>query len=612
MSEQINVTFKSRWNGASAWSGTLEFDMTNNTGATIVNPEIKIQLGQHFTASANTGFDFIQTGDMLIGHLVSHLQNIANGETLAFSVNASFPNGGNMNVLPVAYWVNGKDAINGNANPDTTAPTAPDGLKSLSVTSNSASLSWNASTDNIGVDHYVVSYQAAGSTAKTHVATGTTAVLRNLASATTYTVSVVAVDAAGNTSTPSAAIQVTTEQVIIDTTAPSVPTALSVNNVTDSSVSLSWNASTDNVAVTGYKVKYTPEGGVSKTIDVTTTACNLNDLSADTQYSFCVAAFDASKNISAYSEAISAKTLHPVATSISFAPYVDVTINANWTTTPPAINTKYVTEALALGVKKFHLAFLVVDNGTKQLMWGNSYFPYNAIKPISDIINRAGGEAIVAFGGASGVDPSVCKTQAELTKIYLDLKKDFNVKHIDFDFETPSQYNYKVAFPAALDAQKQEPSLWFSLTLPVATTGLTSEGLAMINYAKEIGLTLSIQIMAMDYGPANLDMGDAAVSAIEGTKANLAQIYPAKSEADLYKMIGVIPMIGQNDAAGEMFSFQDATQTAQYSKQKGLNLVSIWSLVRDFPGMGDLATCTQNPQQTKDYEYTTTFLDALK
>jgi hypothetical protein len=532
MSSNINVKMKAEWNGAGAWSGALEFEMVNNTGSTLVNPEIKIQLGQLFIASMNTGFEFAQAGDILTGHLLSHLANVASGETVRFSVGASFPNGGNLSKLPVAYWVNGMNT-NGSDTDDSTDTgdsTDPDD-----------------STD----------------------------------------------------SNP-------------DVVAPSVPANIQASNITDTSLSLSWNASTDDVSVAGYKVKYTPAGGVSQTVNVTGTACSLSGLTANTEYSCCVAAFDGSNNLSAYSSAVAAKTLAPVASSIIFAPYVDVTISADWGTNPPGINTRFINSALALGVKSFHLAFLVQDNATKQLVWGNAYFPYNAIKPICDSIHAAGAEPIVAFGGASGVDPSVSRTQAEMTKIYLDLNKDFGIKHIDFDFETAGYYNYKVAFPAALEAKKQNPALWFSLTLPVTPQGLNAEGIAMISYAKQIGLPLNVQIMAMDYGPSDIDMGDTAISAIEGTKANLAAIYPEKTAAELYKLIGVIPMIGQNDVAGEMFTFQDAVQTAQYAKQKGLNLISMWSLVRDFPGMSDLSTCTQNPAQTKDYEYATTIMNALK
>jgi chitodextrinase len=612
MSDTIIIKFNAQWINTGDWSGTLEFTMVNNTGSQLQDPEIKIQLGQYFRALQNSGVNFVQHDDILTCHLLPYLNTVAAGETVIFSVGASFLQGGNKNVLPTAYWVNGAAAINGDLNPDTTAPSVPEGLHSLSVTANSIALSWNASTDDTAVDHYVVSFKAPATLTHTQNAAGTTVTLSNLTAATTYTISVVAVDAAGNTSASYASILVTTEQAVIDTVTPSVPAEPSAKNVTDTSLSLIWNASTDNVGVTGYKVKYTASGGASQTTDVTTTTCNLSGLLANTAYNCSVAAYDASNNMSAYSAPVTVKTLSPVATQTSFAPYVDVTINANWSSNPPAMNTQYVTSSLALGVQKYHLAFLVQDNASKQLVWGNSYFPYLSVKPLINIIHQAGGEAIVAFGGASGTDPSVSKTQAELTKIYLDLNTDFGVKHIDFDFETAGLYNYKKAFPAALEAQKQNPALWFSLTLPVMTTGLTAEGIAMITYAKQIGLALNVQIMAMDYGPAGINMGNAAVSAIDGTKANLASIYPQKSAADLYKMIGVIPMIGQNDVAGEMFSFSDTTQTTQYAKQKGLNLVSMWSLVRDFPGMGDLSTCTQNPQQTKDYEYTTTFLAALK
>jgi hypothetical protein len=102
-------------------------------------------------------------------------------------------------------------------------------------------------------------------------------------------------------------------------------------------------------------------------------------------------------------------------------------------------------------------------------------------------------------------------------------------------------------------------------------------------------------------------MGDAAIITIEGTKTNLAKVYPDKSAADLYKPIGVIPMIGQNDVDGEMFTFSDATKAAQYAKPDSHVVAA-----RDFPDMGDLATSSLNPFQKKDYEYTTTILDAIE
>lgn len=397
-----------------------------------------------------------------------------------------------------------------------------------------------------------------------------------------------------------------------DTTKPSTPHNLTVSGTTANNVSLHWEASTDNVGIHSYQVRYTT-GNISKTVNVSTTSCTLNNLAAATVYSCSVMATDTSNNQSDWSSTVLATTLpQQPSASISFAPYIDVTINANWNTVPPQMNTQYIRDTLGLGVRKFYLAFLVLDSTTNQLVWGNPSFPYSSIAPLCNTIHQANGEAVVAFGGAAGTDPSVSFSLAELTKTYLDLKKDFGITHIDFDFETPGMYNYAQAFQAARNALDLLPDLSFSLTLPVATNGLTQEGINMLTRAQQIGLPLTVQIMAMDYGAPGIEMGDAAISAIEGTKTNLAVLYPEKTSAELYAMIGVIPMLGQNDSPGEMFSFQDATRTAQYANQKGLALVSEWSLARDFPGMGDLATCSRNPAQTRDYEYTTTFLNALK
>lgn len=612
MSSDIAVSFSSNWSSASAWAGALTFTMTNNTGQTLTNPEIRFQLGQNCSVLENTGFEFNQQDDVITGHLKPYLNVLPNGATVHFSVGASFPDGTNQHALPVAYWVNGKKASGADGKPDQSAPTTPSGLKSFSVTSDSIGLSWEPSMDNTRVDHYVVTCKSPGSTGISKTVTGIKVTISGLTAATTYALTVSAVDTAGNASKPSNTLTVTTGSATNDNAPPSVPSGLKASDITNNSTELSWNAATDNVAVTGYKVKYTTSAGDTNILSTTGTSCLIKGLKAATEYSCSIAACDAGNNVSDYCAVVKIKTLSSASSIIGFAPYLDVTLNANWSTPVPTINTRYVSEALDLNVRKFHLAFLVQDSATKKLVWGNSAFPYNAIKPLSDKINQAGGEVIIAFGGANGTDPSVSHTKEALSDIYVNLNKDFNVRHIDFDFETAGQYDYKVAFPAALAAQEKSPELWFSLTLPVLPSGLVTEGIEMLKYAKMIGLNINIQIMAMDYGSSGIDMGDAAVSAIEGTKKNLAGIYPDKSEAELYKLIGVITMIGQNDTAGEMFTFQDAVQTAQYAKQKGLNLVSFWSLTRDFPGMGDLATCSKNPEQTKDYEYTSTFLAALK
>ncbi|MEU6791956.1 glycosyl hydrolase family 18 protein [Nonomuraea wenchangensis] len=184
---------------------------------------------------------------------------------------------------------------------DTTAPSVPGNLRSTGVTSNSVSLAWNASTDNVAVTGYEV-YR--GSTLVTTV-TGTTYTDTGLTASTAYTYTVRARDAAGNRSAASAAVTATTSNGGgTDTTAPTVPGNLRSTGVTSNSVSLAWNASTDNVAVTGYEVYR----GSTLVATVTDTAYTDTGLAASTAYTYTVRARDAAGNRSAASAAVTATT----------------------------------------------------------------------------------------------------------------------------------------------------------------------------------------------------------------------------------------------------------------------------------------------------------------
>lgn len=89
-----------------------------------------------------------------------------------------------------------------------------------------------------------------------------------------------------------------------DTQPPTVPTNLRVTGTTSSSVSLAWNAATDNVGVTGYDVL---RSGAAP-LTVAGTSATVSGLNANTTYSFTVRARDAAGNLSAASSAVSATT----------------------------------------------------------------------------------------------------------------------------------------------------------------------------------------------------------------------------------------------------------------------------------------------------------------
>lgn len=90
---------------------------------------------------------------------------------------------------------------------DTQAPTVPTSLASTAKTATSITINWTASTDNVGVTGYDV---YANSVLKT-TASGTSATITGLTASTNYSIYVKAKDAAGNTSTSSNTIAVTTD-----------------------------------------------------------------------------------------------------------------------------------------------------------------------------------------------------------------------------------------------------------------------------------------------------------------------------------------------------------------------------------------------------------------
>lgn len=186
--------------------------------------------------------------------------------------------------------------------PDTSAPSVPAGLTATVASSTQINLNWAASTDNVAVTGYKIyrnSVQIATTTGVSYNNSG-------LTPATTYSYAVAAYDAAGNTSGQSSQVSATTFATSTpDTQVPTAPTGLAATPVSASQINLNWNASTDNIAVTGYQIF---RNGVQV---ATSTGVSYNNtgLTASTTYAFTVKALDAAGNVSAASNSVSATTL---------------------------------------------------------------------------------------------------------------------------------------------------------------------------------------------------------------------------------------------------------------------------------------------------------------
>ncbi|WP_281886294.1 cellulose binding domain-containing protein [Paenibacillus sp. YYML68] len=89
-----------------------------------------------------------------------------------------------------------------------------------------------------------------------------------------------------------------------DTQAPTAPTSLAAAAASSTQINLSWTASTDNVAVAGYRVY---RGG-TQVGTASSTSYSDTGLTASTAYSYTVRAYDAVGNVSSASNTASATT----------------------------------------------------------------------------------------------------------------------------------------------------------------------------------------------------------------------------------------------------------------------------------------------------------------
>ncbi|HZN06061.1 MAG TPA: carbohydrate-binding protein [Pyrinomonadaceae bacterium] len=371
------------------------------------------------------------------------------------------------------------------------------------------------------------------------------------------------------------------------TTVPSVPTGLQASGTTSNSTNLSWNASTVavNCVLTGYTVF---RNGVA-VATTTTPNATITGLSPLTTYSFRVAATD-SAGTSAQSTAINVTTLSgpppPPAGSKVFAPYIDLGLTVSW---------QLLSIQQQSGIKVFTLGF-VVGNGGCTPTWGgvgatvaNDTLPNGTtILSLVQGVRAAGGDVIISFGGAAGTELALgCTTVSSLQAAYQSVLNKYSVNsstpvRLDFDIEggaTLDQASINRRNQALVGLKNANPNLVISYTLPVLPTGLVASGVNILNSIKAAGLNVNvINVMAMDYGPANDNGGQMGLSATQAASNTRNQVLAA----GLTSTIGVTPMIGINDVASEIFQLSDAQMLLNFANANSyITRLSMWSVTRD-------------------------------
>jgi chitodextrinase len=225
---------------------------------------------------------------------------------------------------------------------DTAKPTSPANLRVTGRSISAVSLDWADALDNVAVVGYVVIRD--GTQVGTTYEPGFTDT--RLSSRTRYQYAVSAFDAAGNVSPPSTPVIANT-LAEPDVSPPSVPQRLTSTSQSMTRIVLAWDASNDNVGVSGYEVyrngtliANVPRPGY---ID--------KGLTPATKYRYTVRAYDTSNNASADSNTVAPTTLAAPDTT---PPTVPTGVNAQGTSTT-TIDVSWTASSDNVGVAQYRV-----------------------------------------------------------------------------------------------------------------------------------------------------------------------------------------------------------------------------------------------------------------
>jgi len=234
-----------------------------------------------------------------------------NGNLVGTSSSTSYTDGGLQPVTTYSYRISALDAVgneSAQSSPPATVttriadnqpPSMPTKVVATPDSPTQITVTWKASTDNIGVAGYNVFRNGALAGISPTTSYSDTGLFPN----TAYYYTVSAYDADGNESAQSApAAQAKTPS---DTTAPSVPDNLVATGISLTAISLTWTPSGDDVGVVGYRIY---RNGVYVTRSVTPSYVDIG-LMTNTAYVYRVAAYDAAGNISAKSSQATGTTM---------------------------------------------------------------------------------------------------------------------------------------------------------------------------------------------------------------------------------------------------------------------------------------------------------------
>ncbi|MBN9685699.1 MULTISPECIES: fibronectin type III domain-containing protein [unclassified Corallococcus] len=404
------------------------------------------------------------------------------------------------------------------------------------------------------------------------------------------------------------------------------------------SVSLAWDASTDDTAVAGYDVHYGKTGQPRDQVaHATTPALTVTKLESDVEYTFTVQAVDIVGKRSQESAELTARTGQTLPDhgdwTVRRSPFVDYT----------AGETPKMLEALEqAGLDGVTLAFLVAGSGSgtdpKQVYWGgyaeltdsSDGAQYQAEGTTShygkqdlEAFRQKGGQVVISFGGASNHPLEENEHDvAKIAAIYSGVVKNYGVRHIDFDFEGGFINNVAALdrhIAAITQVLREDPTLQVSYTLavdgaPGSLEGFNPDGERFVHALAEAGIEPSlITGMLMEFGQSAPldDPYQCCVYALNGMHRQIQAAFPHWSAEKVWRRIGACPMYGTNNNTRIFFHLSDMEKLVRFAHEKNLGNMSGWDLTRDRnqghnpicnPGNSqDIYLCTREDQKPYDF-----------
>lgn len=260
------------------------------------------------------------------------------------------------------------------------------------------------------------------------------------------------------------------------------------------------------------------------------------------------------------------------------------------TVAPYSYDVSHQTDLVALahrsGTNFFTLAFLGAARGHACHVSWNSRQPVGSwMRASINALRAIGGDVSIAFGGSDLA--MACPTVQRLQTQYRLAVETYGLTSLDFDIEGNSLVNAQVnrLRNRAIAGLQRQQALAVSYTLPAGLAGLLPQEIDLLQDALRSGVHLAtVNVMTMNYYTRDAPGNKMAQNAIRTAKSvvhQLRQLYPGRTTAQLWAMLGITPMIGVNNDRREIFTLQDARTLLAFARQQRIARLAFWSIQRD-------------------------------